>query len=81
LGDQVKAFEFLEKAYRERCADLPYVLRADLRVDRLRSELRLQDLIHRMNFEIGQVWSRIQAIIKSNFRFVCMNKSKEERLV
>jgi TolB-like protein/DNA-binding winged helix-turn-helix (wHTH) protein/Tfp pilus assembly protein PilF len=50
LGDKDKAFEFLEKAYRERSPDLPYFLRADLRVDSLRSDARFQDLMHRMNF-------------------------------
>ena len=50
LGDKDKAFEFLEKAYQERSPDLPYFLRADLRMDSLRSDPRLQDLMHRMNF-------------------------------
>jgi hypothetical protein len=49
-GAQDKAFEFLEKAYRERSSDLPYFLRADLRMDSLRSDPRFQDLMHRMNF-------------------------------
>ena len=49
LGDKDKAFEFLEKAYQERSPDLPYFLRADLRVDSLRSDPRFQDLMHRMN--------------------------------
>ena len=50
LGDKDKAFEFLEKAYQERSPDLPYFLRADLRMDSLRSDPRFQDLMHRMNF-------------------------------
>jgi TolB-like protein/DNA-binding winged helix-turn-helix (wHTH) protein/Tfp pilus assembly protein PilF len=50
LGDKEKAFEFLEKAYRDRSSDLPYFLRADLRMDSLRSDPRFQDLMHRMNF-------------------------------
>jgi TolB-like protein/DNA-binding winged helix-turn-helix (wHTH) protein/Tfp pilus assembly protein PilF len=50
LGDKEKAFEFLEKAYQERSSDLPYFLRADLRMDSLRSHPRFQDLMHRMNF-------------------------------
>jgi TolB-like protein/DNA-binding winged helix-turn-helix (wHTH) protein/Tfp pilus assembly protein PilF len=50
LGDKDKAFEFLEKAYQERSSDLPYFLRADLRMDSLRSDPRFQDLMHRMNF-------------------------------
>jgi TolB-like protein/DNA-binding winged helix-turn-helix (wHTH) protein/Tfp pilus assembly protein PilF len=50
LGEKDKAFEFLEKAYQERSSDLPYFLRADLRMDSLRSDQRFQDLMHRMNF-------------------------------
>jgi TolB-like protein/DNA-binding winged helix-turn-helix (wHTH) protein/Tfp pilus assembly protein PilF len=50
MGDKAKAFEFLEKAYQERSPDLPYSLRADLRMDSLRSDPRFQDLMHRMNF-------------------------------
>ena len=50
LGDKDKAFEYLEKAYRERSSDVPYFLKADLRVDSLRSDPRFQDLMRRMNF-------------------------------
>jgi serine/threonine protein kinase/tetratricopeptide (TPR) repeat protein len=50
LGDKDKAFEFLEKAYQSRSSDLPYFLRADLRMDSLRSDPRFQDLMRRMNF-------------------------------
>jgi tetratricopeptide (TPR) repeat protein len=50
LGDKDKAFEYLEKAYQERSSDLPYFLKADLRIDGLRSDPRFQDLIRRMNF-------------------------------
>jgi TolB-like protein/Tfp pilus assembly protein PilF/predicted Ser/Thr protein kinase len=50
LGDKDKAFEYLEKAYQERSSDLPYFLRADLRLDSLRSDPRFQDLLRRMNF-------------------------------
>jgi tetratricopeptide (TPR) repeat protein len=50
LGDKDKAFEYLEKAYQEKSSDLPYFLRADLRVDNLRSDPRSQDLLRRMNF-------------------------------
>ena len=50
LGDKDKAFEFLEKAYQERSSDLPYFLRADLRMDSLRSDPRFRDLLGRMNF-------------------------------
>jgi TolB-like protein/DNA-binding winged helix-turn-helix (wHTH) protein/Tfp pilus assembly protein PilF len=50
LGGKDKAFDYLEKAYEERSSDLPYFLRADLRVDSLRLDPRFQDLMRRMNF-------------------------------
>jgi tetratricopeptide (TPR) repeat protein len=48
LGDKDKAFEFLQKAYQERSTDLPYFAKADLRLDQLRSDPRLQDLFRRV---------------------------------
>jgi tetratricopeptide (TPR) repeat protein len=50
LGGKDKAFEYLERAYQERSPDLTYFLRADLRVDSLRSDPRFHDLMRRMNF-------------------------------
>jgi adenylate cyclase len=50
LGEKDRAFDFLEKAYQIRSTDLPYFLRADLRLDSLRSDPRFQNLMHRMNF-------------------------------
>jgi TolB-like protein/DNA-binding winged helix-turn-helix (wHTH) protein/Flp pilus assembly protein TadD len=50
LGNKNKAFEFLEKAYKEKSPDLAYFLKADLRIDPLRSDLRFQELLRRMNF-------------------------------
>jgi TolB-like protein/DNA-binding winged helix-turn-helix (wHTH) protein/Tfp pilus assembly protein PilF len=50
LGDKDKAFDYLEKAYEERSSDLPYFLRADLRVDSSRQDPRFQDLMRRMHF-------------------------------
>ena len=50
LGQKDKAFEYIERAYKERSPDLTYFLRADLRVDSLRSDPRFQDLMRRMNF-------------------------------
>jgi TolB-like protein/DNA-binding winged helix-turn-helix (wHTH) protein/Tfp pilus assembly protein PilF len=50
LGGKDNAFEYLERAYKERSPDLPYFLRADLRMDSLRSDPRFQDLMRRMNF-------------------------------
>jgi TolB-like protein/thioredoxin-like negative regulator of GroEL len=48
LGDKEKAFEFLEKAYQERSSDLPYFLKADLRIDTLRPDPRFADLVRRV---------------------------------
>jgi eukaryotic-like serine/threonine-protein kinase len=48
LGDKNRAFEFLEKAYQERSPDIPYFLKADLRIDNLRSDPRFQDLVRRV---------------------------------
>jgi hypothetical protein len=39
LGDKERAFSFLEKACQERSPDIPYFLKADLRLDPLRSDL------------------------------------------
>jgi TolB-like protein/DNA-binding winged helix-turn-helix (wHTH) protein/Flp pilus assembly protein TadD len=50
VGDKDRAFEYLEKAYQIRSTDLPYFLRADLRLDTLRSDPRFRDLLRRMNF-------------------------------
>jgi tetratricopeptide (TPR) repeat protein len=48
LGDKDTAFKFLEQAYEERSLDLSWHMRADLRLDSLRSDARFQDLLHRM---------------------------------
>jgi serine/threonine protein kinase/tetratricopeptide (TPR) repeat protein len=48
LGDKNKAFEFFDKAYQERSPDIPWFLKADLRIDNLRSDPRFQDLLHRV---------------------------------
>jgi serine/threonine protein kinase/Tfp pilus assembly protein PilF len=48
LGDKEKAFEFLERAYQERSPDIPYFLKADLRLDPVRSDPRFQELMRRV---------------------------------
>ena len=48
LGEKDKAFQFLEKAYQERSSDLPWFLKADLRIDSLRSDPRYADLVRRV---------------------------------
>jgi Tfp pilus assembly protein PilF len=50
LGDGTKAFEFLEAAFRARSPDIAYFLKADLRLDLLRTDLRYSDLVRRVGF-------------------------------
>jgi eukaryotic-like serine/threonine-protein kinase len=50
LGQNDKAFEFLEKAYQERSPDIAYFLKADLRLDPLRPDPRFLDLLRRVDF-------------------------------
>jgi TolB-like protein/DNA-binding winged helix-turn-helix (wHTH) protein len=45
LGDKARAFEFLTKAYRERCLDIAWQLKADHRIDNLRSDPQFQSLL------------------------------------
>jgi adenylate cyclase len=49
LGDKDHACEWLERAYREHSTSL-YGLRIDTWFDQVRSDLRFQDLVRRMNF-------------------------------
>jgi len=48
LGEKDKAFQYLEKAYDERSLDISWNLKADLRIDNLRSDPRFQDLARRV---------------------------------
>jgi len=48
VGDNDRAFEFLEKAYQERSLDMPLGLKADLRIDNLRSDPRFPALVQRV---------------------------------
>jgi TolB-like protein/Tfp pilus assembly protein PilF len=50
LGDKDRAFEFLEKAFQERCWDIAWALKPDLRIDSLRSDARFQTLLRRVGF-------------------------------
>ena len=54
LGEIDQALTCLETAYEDRCTWLPRCLAADARLDRLRSESRLQRLIHRVSISHGQ---------------------------
>jgi tetratricopeptide (TPR) repeat protein len=47
LREKDKAFQYLEKAYDERSLDISWHLKADLRMDNLRSDRRFQDLARR----------------------------------
>jgi TolB-like protein/Tfp pilus assembly protein PilF len=48
LGENQKAFEFLEKAYSEKSLRLPWSLKSDPLLDGLRSDRRFQDLLRRV---------------------------------
>jgi len=48
LGKRDKALEFLEKAFRERSLEVTWEIKADLRLDTLRSDPRFQNLIRRI---------------------------------
>jgi TolB-like protein/DNA-binding winged helix-turn-helix (wHTH) protein len=48
LREKDKAFQYLEKAYDERSLDISWQLKADLRMDNLRSDQRFQDLARRV---------------------------------
>ena len=52
LGDKDKAFEFLEKAEREKSWDLVWGFKADLRIDNLRADPRFQDLARRVHYPL-----------------------------
>jgi len=51
LGDKNRALEFLGKAFQEKSPDIPYFLKADLRLDALRSDPRFQDLMRRVGLQ------------------------------
>jgi TolB-like protein/DNA-binding winged helix-turn-helix (wHTH) protein/Tfp pilus assembly protein PilF len=48
LGDKNNAFGFLEKAYAEKSLDISWFLKADLRIDNLRSDPRFETLLRRV---------------------------------
>jgi eukaryotic-like serine/threonine-protein kinase len=48
LNDKDRAFEFLERSFQERSPDVPWFLKADLRIDNLRSDPRYADLLRRV---------------------------------
>jgi hypothetical protein len=48
LGDKDKSFEFMERAFQERSLEVSWHLKADLRIDSLRSDPRFQVLLRRV---------------------------------
>jgi tetratricopeptide (TPR) repeat protein len=48
LGENEKAFGFMEKAYSEKYLNLPWYLKSDPLLDSLRSDARFQDLLRRV---------------------------------
>jgi TolB-like protein/DNA-binding winged helix-turn-helix (wHTH) protein len=48
VGDKDGAFKFLEKAYQERSLNMTWGLKADLRIDNLRSDPRFRELVRRV---------------------------------
>jgi TolB-like protein/DNA-binding winged helix-turn-helix (wHTH) protein/Flp pilus assembly protein TadD len=51
LGDKDAAFKFLEKAYQEKSLDISWYLKADLRIDNLRSDPRYRNLLSRVGLK------------------------------
>lgn len=51
LGENDKAFQFLEKAYSEKSFDLSWSLKADLLLDSLRPDPRFQELLRRIGLQ------------------------------
>jgi TolB-like protein/DNA-binding winged helix-turn-helix (wHTH) protein/Flp pilus assembly protein TadD len=51
LGDKDTAFKFLQKAYLEKSLDISWHLKADLRIDNLRSDPRYQNLLSRVGLK------------------------------
>ena len=50
LGEKDKAFEFLGRAYEERSLDISWHLKADVRIDNLRTDPRFQVLLGRIGY-------------------------------
>jgi len=51
LGNKDAAFKFLEKAYVEKSLDLSWNVKADLRIDNLRSDPRYLSLLRRVGLQ------------------------------
>jgi len=51
LGDKDTAFKFLDQAYREKSLEMSWHLKADLRIDNLRSDPRFQNLLSQVGLK------------------------------
>jgi hypothetical protein len=51
LGENDKAFEFLEKAYSEKSLDISWSIKSDFLLDRLRPDPRFQSLLRGMGLK------------------------------
>src|SRR5262249_10533191 len=51
LDEKDRAFDLLEEAYNEKSLDISWHLKADLRVDNLRSDPRFHDLMRRIGLK------------------------------
>jgi TolB-like protein/DNA-binding winged helix-turn-helix (wHTH) protein/Flp pilus assembly protein TadD len=51
LGDKDRAFQWLEKAYLEKSLELSWHIKADLRIDNLRSDPRYHSLLRRVGLD------------------------------
>jgi len=51
LGENDKAFAFLEKAYSEKSFDISWSLKSDLLLDSLRPDPRFQSLLRRIGLK------------------------------
>jgi len=49
LGENDRAFEFLEKAYSEKSLDIPVLLKSDFLLDGLRADPRFQNMLRRLS--------------------------------
>ena len=52
LGENDKAFEFLEKAYSQKSLDIPWSLKSDLVLNGLRLDPRFQSLLRRIGLAV-----------------------------
>lgn len=64
LGENDRAFLYLEKAERERCWDIAWALKADLRFDLLRSDPRFEELLTRTGLRNSEAPERSASALR-----------------